>query len=247
LLPYNKEWYDNTVALLDRAIQIDPEYARARQEYAWVKLMGWIFRFEKGALPPEEIRQNAIKAIQLDPDDALAHRTAAYGYFFDRRLDLFEQEAQRAFELAPYNADVFAQLGMAISFTGQWDRGVSLVKKAYQLNPASAGGWYHTTLHYNHYRMREYRQALEAARRIGAQTLCETQWKYVAAYGQLGEPQDAKEHWERCVAAVPHFSPDRMANLLRIWNFHEPFITHYMEGIAKAGYPCRTDECGFAQ
>ncbi|UCH48983.1 MAG: adenylate/guanylate cyclase domain-containing protein [Betaproteobacteria bacterium] len=242
--PNSQKWYDDTTALLERAIRIDPNYARARQEYAWHKLLGWIFRFEKNGLPSDQIKENAIKAIQLDPNDALAHRTAAYGFFFEREFDLFEREAQLAFELAPYNADVFTQLGAAFLFSGQWDRGRSLVKKAYELNPASAGGWYYAAMHYDHYRKGEYLLALEDARAHPGQSLCETQWKYVAAHGQLGEPQKAKQHWDKCVAAVPNFSADWVAKMLRIWNFQESFIQQYMEGIRKAGFPCRTYKCG---
>jgi len=132
---------------------------------------------------------------------------------------------------------------MAVSFTGQWDRGVSLVKKAYQLNPTSADGWYYTTLHYDHYRKGEYRQALQAVQEHPGQALCETQLKYIAAYGQLGEPEKAKEHWDRCAAVVPDFSADWIADSFRLWNFQEPYIQQYMEGVRKAGYPCRSERC----
>jgi len=74
--------------------------------------------------------------------------------------------------------------------------------------------------------------------------LCQTQFKYVAVYGQLGEPEKAKRYWDRCVATVADFSPGRVAELLRVWNLPESFIEHYMEGIGKAGYPCRNSECG---
>lgn len=241
--PYTQQWYDETSALLERAIRVEPNYARARQEYAWLKLMGWIFRFEKSTLPPDEIKHNAIKAVELDPNDALAHRTAAYGYFFDHQLESFERESQSALALSPYDADVLTQLGMAISMMGKWDLGTKLVRKAYQLNPVSAGGWYHSALHYNYYRDGDYRLALEMARGHPGQTMCETQFKYVAAYGQLGEPEKAKEHWNNCAASVPNFSAERVAEILRIWNFQEPFIEHYMEGIRKAGFPCRNSGC----
>jgi tetratricopeptide (TPR) repeat protein len=174
--------------LLERAIQLDPNYARARQEYAWHKLVGWILRLDS-SMPPEAIKQNAIKAVDLDPNDGLAHRTAAFGYLYERRLDLFEREAQTAFELAPYNADIFAQ---AIAMTGQWERGIKLVEKAHQLNPVSAAGWYENALHYDYYRRGEYAEALEVLRNHPGQMLCQTQFKYVAAYGQLGRLQEAK-------------------------------------------------------
>ncbi len=240
---YTQQWYDETSALLERAIRVEPNYARARQEYAWLKLLGWIFRFEKSTLPPDEIKHNAIKAVELDPNDALAHRTAAYGYFFDHQLESFERESQSALALSPYDADVLTQLGMACSMIGKSGLGTKLVKKAYQLNPVSAGGWYHSALHYNYYRDGDYRLALEMVRGHPGQTMCETQFKYVAAYGQLGEPEKAKEHWNNCVRSVPDFSAERLAEILRVWNFQEPFIEHYMEGIRKAGYPCRNPGC----
>jgi adenylate cyclase len=241
---YTQKWYEETTAMLERAIQLDPNYARAHQEYAWLKLNGWIFRFEKSTLPSQQIKQNAIKAVDLDSNDALAHRTAAYGYFFDHQLDLFYREAQLALELAPFDASIFAELGMAILFTGQWERGISLVSKAYQLNPASADGWYSTALHYDFYRKGQYAQALEAAIGHNTQALCETQWKYVAAYGQLQQPDKAKQHWDNCVATVHGFSADWVAQQMRIWNFQESFIQKYMEGIQKAGYPCNAIHCG---
>ena len=241
--PYTQQWYDETSALLERAIRVEPNYARARHEYAWLKLMGWIFRFEKSTLPPDEIKHNAIKAVELDPNDALAHRTAAYGYFFDHHLESFQREAQTALSLSPYDADVLTQLGMAFSMMGKWELGTKLVRKAYQLNPVSAGGWYHSALHYNYYRDGDYRLALEMARGHPGQTMCETQFKYVAAYGQLGEPEKAKEHWNHCVKSIPDFSAERVAAIIRIWNFQEPFIERYMDGFRKAGYPCRNPEC----
>ena len=39
-------------------------------------------------------------------------------------------------------------------------------------------------------------------------------------------------------------SADWVADLLRLWNFQESFIEHYMEGFEKAGYPCKSKPCG---
>ena len=98
-------------------------------------------------------------------------------------------------------------------------------------------------MHYRHYRKHEYRQALEVIRAHPGQAWCETQWNYVAAYVQRGEPQKAKEHWDRCVESVPGFSADLMAEMQRIWGFRDPVLAHYMEGIRKAGCPCRNPGC----
>ena len=40
---------------MERAIAIAPNYARARSEYAWLRLLGWIFRFDPSPAPPAVI------------------------------------------------------------------------------------------------------------------------------------------------------------------------------------------------
>jgi adenylate cyclase len=241
---YSQQWYDGSKVMLERAIAIAPDYARAHSEYAWFRLMGWIFRFDASPTPPAQILENAIMAVQLDPSDAYGHRTAAFGYFFGKRLDAFEREADRALALAPYNAEIFTQIGMLYTFIGQWEKGVALVTKANTINSISAQGWYHSALHYDFYRKREYEKALEILLWHPSTALCETQYKFVAAYGQLLQPEKARPHWENCKATNPDMSTDFVADILRLWNFQESFIEHYMEGFEKAGYPCRSTPCG---
>jgi len=231
----SKEAYRAMRDLLQRAVTLDPSYARAHQEYAWLKLRGWAHHQDDASEPFDRLLAYAIRPVQLDPTDAFAHRTAAWGYFFDHQLDLFEREAELAFQLAPYTADIFAQVGMLISFTGQWSRGVALVTKAHALNAASAAGFYHTTLFYDLYLKEDYRKALEVIRQHPRQQLLETLYKYVMAYGQLAELPKAREYWSKCTAEVPEFSVEWVReNIFRRWNFLESDTENFLEGIAKA-------------
>jgi tetratricopeptide (TPR) repeat protein len=234
---FSPSTYAEAKTLLESAIAADRTYARPRHEYAWLLLRGWIFRLEESPGVPADIRRNAEESVRLDPSDALAHRTAAYGYFFDHQLDLFERETRIALELAPFNAEVFTHLGMAVTFTGQWERGIALVNKGFALNEASAGGWSHTAWHYDSYNRRDYARSLEACRQHPYQEMTETLFKYIPAYGQLGQRDMAREYFDRCSAAVPGFSADWVLATLRQWNFPKAFLAHYMEGFAKAGYP----------
>src|SRR6185295_16861151 len=116
-------------AQLQKALELDPGYAAARQQYAWLMLMGWLFRLELTPAPPEEIKENAIRAVELDPSDPLAHRTAAFGYYFDKQMESFERESAEALNLAPNNPEVLSTLGFLIAIHGEWERGVKLATK----------------------------------------------------------------------------------------------------------------------
>ena len=233
---WNKEGYRNAKAQLQKALELDPEYAAARQQYAWLMLMGWIFRLERTPAPPAEVRQNAIRAVELDPADPLAHRTAAFGYYFDKQIELFEREATVALNLAPNNPEVLSTLGFLIASRGQWERGVKLAIKAHELNPVSASGWYNSALYYDFYRRGLYTKALEILKVHPAQGLVENQHKYTAVYAELGDLEKAHEHWKRCIEIDPDWSAQKMYRLFHLWNFEESFVTRYMQSIAKAGY-----------
>ena len=234
---WSKEGYQLAKTQLEKAIALAPNYARARQAYAYLLLIGWVAGLDPAPAPPKEVKENAIRASQLDPSDHRARRTAAAGYFFDKQLNLFESEAKIAMELGPNDAQVLAELGSMIAYSGQWDRGIKLVSKANALNPATAAGWYHSAMHYDFYRKGEYQKALEMVRQHPLQDIIHTQWKYVAAYAELGNLEKAREHWKKCVAIDANWSTARMRQEFELWNFPQgEFVQRYLDSFAKAGF-----------
>jgi hypothetical protein len=75
------------------------------------------------------------------------------------------------------------------------------------------------------------------------QHLCENQVKFIMAYGQLGQPEKAEEHFARCKAEAADFSTGWMVNSARRWNFSKAHIRMFLEGFAKAGYSCVLPDC----
>jgi tetratricopeptide (TPR) repeat protein len=200
-------------------------------------MYGWIFRLGSEQIPLSEIQSSAIRSVALDPGDAKAHQTAAFAYFFDKKLDLFEKEASVALELAPNDAEILARLGFLFASSGQYERGVPLASKAHSLNALTAGGWYYSALYYDFFRSSQYRKALEANRSNPSQHLLEQRTKYVAVYGQLGEVSKAKEAWADCVALDAEFSVGKVVARLKLWNQPESMIERFVEGYSKAGFP----------
>lgn len=176
--------------------------------------------------------------MELDPTNPQAHLAAAFGYYFDKQFERFEQEASIATELAPNNPDILAPLAFLTAIHGQWDRGVRLATKARDLNAVSAGGWYNSTLFYDFHRRGMYREAVEVLKLHPIPGVVENLQKFTAAYAELGDLQRARDYWQKCLEIDPEWSADKLNELGgERWSIDKAFWTRYMQSIAKAGYP----------
>ena len=232
---WSQETFSTAKELLRQAIALDPSNARARRELAYLAVIGWVFRFDKTPVPPQEITAQAAKAVQLDPSDARAHMVAASAYFFNKQLDLFEREAQQAMELAPYDAEILATLGCMIADSGQWQRGVTLAEKANALNADAAVGWYHHTLYYYHYLKGDYERALEFRRLHPDQQAIHAYIEYIPVYGQLGRKKEALENWRKLLADAPGWTAESFLAWYHLWNMRDEDIAKLMDGVTKSG------------
>src|SRR6476620_10746541 len=244
-------------AALKEAIAKDPSDPKARREWAWFSVLGWVFGVDYPPVPQKEIITQAIKAVQLDPADARAHMVAAFAYFFTRQLDLFEYEAEQALTLAPYDAEIQAMLGALIANMGQWQRGVALVEKAKNaLNSDAAQGWYHSTMYLNDYLNGDYKSALDLIRQNPdfQSGVKYAYMDYIAICGQTGSKKDALEKpevrcsddtevaapsadtaWRKVLKDDPGASAQTFEDWYRMWNFRGEDIAKLMDGVYKSG------------
>jgi TolB-like protein/class 3 adenylate cyclase len=240
-------------AALKEAIAKDPSDPKARREWAWFSVLGWVFGVDDPPVPQKEIVAQAIKAVQLDPADAGAHKVAAFAYFFTKQLDLFEYEAQQAMTLAPYDAELQAMLGALIANKGEWQRGVALVERANALNEDAAQGWYHSTMYLNDYlNNRDYKSALDLIRQSPdfQSGVKYAYMDYIAICGQLGaleKPElrcsddteaaapSAHTAWQKVLKDDPGASAQTFEDWYRMWNFRDEDIAKLMDGVYKSG------------
>ena len=231
------EWsrtFRSAKELLRQAIALDPVNARARRELAYLAAIGWVFRFDETPMPPEEITAQAIKAVQLDTADARARMVAAAAYFWTQQLDLFEHEAEKAMELAPYDAEILATLGCMIAYIDR-QRGVALVEKANALNADAAIGWYHRALLFDSYLKGEYERALEFRRLHCDQHAIHAYIEYIPIYGQLGRKREALENWRKLLEVDRGWTAESFKDWYHLWNFRDEDIAKFMDGVYKSG------------
>jgi adenylate cyclase len=232
---WNRENFRSAKEFLRKAIALDPANARAIREAAWIATIGRAFRLDETPTPPEEIIAQANKAVQLDPGDARARMVAASAYFYNGQLDLFEQEAQAAMALDPYDAEIPAIFGYMVAISGQWRRGVALAQKANALNPDTAAGWYHTTLSLDSYLHGDYQRALELTRQDPGRQSAYLYVRYISIYGELGRKQEALENWRKLLAEQPGWSAESFETWWRTRNMRDEDIAKLMDGVYKSG------------
>jgi len=235
LMEYNLGTFRAAKRMLAEAISLDPTNVKARREAAWLALVGWVFRYDEFPLPAHEITGQAVKAVQLDPEDARARMVAACAFFFARQLDMFEREAAQAMALAPNDAEILAILSYMISSAGQWQRGVALAERAMTLNADVAKGWYLASLFKNDYLKGNYARALKLIRQDPDQRAFFTYIDYISIYGQLGRTREALENWRKLLAEDPSWSAEAIESWHRFWNMRDEDVANLMEGVYKSG------------
>jgi hypothetical protein len=101
-----------------------------------------------------------------------------------------------------------------------------------QLNPRHPG-WYRFALYTNAYRKGDYRAAVDIALKLNLPDFFVTHEVLAAAYGQLGEHEEARRAVRELLRLKPDY-PAMARDKLEKW-FAPEFVELWLDGIRKAG------------
>jgi len=154
---YSESGLELATQLLDRAVELDPDFARAWAELTWVHSLLY-FNDD----PSDERRERATAAMdradQLAPDSAAVRAAAGFYYYrvhkdFHRALEEFEI----ALRGQPGNLDVLIGIGLVRRRLGLWNGSIEILEHALELDPRS--GEIANSIGEIHAALREYEQA----------------------------------------------------------------------------------------
>lgn len=144
---FNEPAFRRSLELIDKAITIDPDYARA---YALKSFFASnLAEFQTTAAEVAKGRREAVeyarKALSIAPDLPIARSALAYVYQLSLRLREAMHEHRIAFSLASGDPDVIRNYGWTrSSILGETNEGLRLVDEARALDPLnSASHWAH--------------------------------------------------------------------------------------------------------
>ena len=169
-----------------------------------------------------------------------AHHALASVHYFRRELGAFRQAADRVLSLNPRDPFNLGYIGILIAYSGDWPRGLEIVDRATRLNPHHAG-WLHFARSCDHYRRREYEQALRAAERIDMPEYDWVSLFLAATCAQLGLLEAAKAHLETVLRIGPELARNPRLEL-RKWYVSEELVDHVLDGLRKAGLEITDDD-----
>ena len=159
-----KESIAEAIGLLNRSLEIDPNFARA-----WMVLgscyaiaLRWTDNWDETHALYEKYMRHAV---ELDPMDAEAHAGLGFALAHDGDLKQAEAEFVEALRLNPNSADVLTRYAFWASSFGKSKEGAAMAEQAIRLNP-NAPPWAIRFLRSAFFMAGQYEQALQIHQRL---------------------------------------------------------------------------------
>jgi len=220
--------------LAEKAISLDPNYARAYILLAWSHFSNWQYGWLPGK--PKESYQKALdlayKAMALDPRDGFAHCTLGFFLLYGRKFDQAAAEFKEALKANPNDAHLIVLSAEFYTAVGRPEDAIRQIKEAMRLNP-SGPNWYLMGLGWAQYVAHDYQGAVETLRKMSP--MGEARATLAASLAQLGRMEEARVEAEKYFKDNPSFSASYYASIRPF--LHDKDRQHYEEGFIKAGLP----------
>ena len=220
-----------------QAINIDKSYAMA---YVWLGFThisdifyGWSISPIKSS---EQAEMCADKALSLNDSLDHAHNLLAWNCMVKRQHDEAIKEAERAIEINPNGADIYASLAFIHSFADNTELAIELAKRALRLNPIPPH-FYYTVLGIAYRIEGRYTEAIELVDKCLIENPDNLQALLLlaACYSYLNRTEEANKASKEILRINPKFSAVNYVTTLPYKN--QDVANRYLDALRKAGLP----------
>jgi len=192
-----KEGNERARALFERAIKIDPHYARSTTGVAYTYSRDIrLWQTDDPDKAAEKVMEFARQAVTLDSTDSETRLMLGRAFALVGQAESAMAEVRRAIELNPQNSTANWTYGYQLYVSGRADEGIPWIERALELNPLDPRN-YVVTGHLAGAKLfiGEYKTAVELASDSIRQRpdYIDARVTLAAALGFLGRPDEAHE------------------------------------------------------
>jgi adenylate cyclase len=225
--------FEKALAALEQAIEIDPGYGLAWSMLGHLHADNHALGFCEIEAPLEKALAFAQKGVALAPQNQFARDALTLVYFHRGNKEFFLQHVEETIALNPNSPYVIGVAGWHMALYGEWDRGLTLLKKGMKLNPYHPR-WFHLATYMDYYRRGEYENALAEALKFNFPELYLDPMMRAAALGRLGGQNEAKAAVGRLLELEPDFTT-RGRWLISRYLKVDDLVDTIIEGLQNAG------------
>jgi adenylate cyclase len=225
--------YDQAERLYKKAIELDPNFARAYSALAWLVFLRFKHLRETSFATIEaRALKLAQQSVSLDPNDYRGHWALGGIYSYQRKHAQSVAAIERAIQINPNDADLLAWSSGVYIHSGKLEEALSKCQRAIRLNP-NCPNWYWWELGQVYFHQARYADALTALQHMSEPG--QAHRLLAATFAHLGRLEEATKHASSFLKLVPNFS-------VRVFAETEPFqdpveLDRYVSGLRLAGLP----------
>jgi TolB-like protein/class 3 adenylate cyclase len=138
----DREGFEAAANYLQQALQLDPTFAAATAELAFVLMAQADFGYAPVGATYERARHTAEAAIRLDPKTDRPHAVLAWIHMaYDWDWPAADVELKRAFVLMPHDTLVLKFAGQLSKVLGHWDEAAGFLSASVARDPLDSGAY----------------------------------------------------------------------------------------------------------
>jgi TolB-like protein/cytochrome c-type biogenesis protein CcmH/NrfG len=216
---------------LEKAVALDPGFAKAHALLAnFIFLAAW-FEATDDHVHDDEALAIARRAVELDPNDGDCYAKLAVVHLQRREFDQAQHYLEQALALNPHDSSTWSHYAWYLVSIGKPQQALDQLSEREAVEPFPPN-WHWELRGLALYELGRYEEAASTFARMTNLNY----WDHgflCACYGQLGQTNKARAHWEKVLEVVP----DVTAEFLVEGEFrkHKADSDHWLEGYRKAG------------
>jgi adenylate cyclase len=233
LLRFTKEANAHARHLLDEAIEIAPDFARAHAGLSRTHNLDW--RYSWSAAPDQSLAlavKAAQRAVSLDSLDARGFAELAFCHLYGKRHEQAIADYRRATALNPNDADIIAEYADCLTYMGEPERATSMLDRAMRLNPYYPD-WYLWCLADAYWTLGRPGDVIATVQRM--QNPSEGRRLLAVSFAELGLLDEARAQARLILERQPGFSVNRWKE--RLPHIDPAMNERFAAGLRQAGLP----------